>query len=175
MSKDLDAYKSSRENILQSFLQCFYVDHFGRLDIAWDRYVPFGTLYTQLTSVPVGVNERVQFKLDEVRVFMLFACICGQINNGLRSTVTEKGSLVISEILLGKPDIVPSMIKEQYSYFKTTNIVNEHYLHECFRAYDVSAIRQFCDGMFPSRMEELTYINNIVTNLIMKVGILSFD
>lgn len=175
MNKDIDAFESTRDNVLRSFLQCFYVDHFGRLDIAWDRYIPFASLYTSLTTVYLPVKEPVQFKMDELRVFMLMSCVVGMIDNSIRSSVDDSGYVVINSIDLGPGSSVPPKIRSEYGFFKNHAQVTEETLHAGYAGYARSPIRSLCGSIYPSMMYETTHIGDVITKLITRIGILSFE
>lgn len=174
---DIDGLKSSRDSVLKMFLSCFYVDKFGRLDIAWDRYIPFASLYSQLTTVTDATGNQSQVIMDQMRIFMVFSSIVGLIDNSIESAVDDRGYLVIQNIDLGMSSSVPAHIRENYGYFAEFSAVNELSLRHSWR-YVLDrdkTVRVLMAELHPSLMYEMTAICDILTRLIINIGVIKFD
>lgn len=172
---DIEGLKSSRDSVLRMFLSCFYVDKFGRLDIAWDRYIPFAGLYSQLTTVTDASGNQSQLILDQIRMLMIFSTIVGLIDNSIESVVDSRGYLVIENINLDKNSSVPSHIRDSYGFFAQYQSVNETSLRESWRHSLQSKQRVLLTELYPSLMYEMTAISDIITRLIINIGVIKFD
>jgi hypothetical protein len=167
----------NEKHMLLNFMSCFYFDHFKQLDIAWDKYVPFSTLYTRLFSFKSFLsNDLVVFKPDQVRLYMILTAIIGQYADSIEWELDSDGKMIIKHVKLPKefmsPDKTTKINMESVAEGDSL-LVDEAYFA---KVHDPNtAIRNLCMTHYGSYMAELTDMHKIINNLIWRVGSLAYE
>jgi len=172
----------SEKHMLLNFLSCFYFDHFKQLDIAWDRYIPFATLYGRLFSIKSHLtDDTIVFKPDQARIYMIMAILLGQLRDSIDWQLDNKGRMVVKSITLPK-HYMSAENQNKIDIDSVSNdmlVIDEEYLMNFFynnaQTWHKSTVRDLCYQHYGSFMEEMTELHKIIYNLIWRVGSLAFE
>lgn len=172
----------SEKHMLLNFLSCFYFDHFKQLDIAWDRYVPFATLYSRLFSIKSALTgDTIVFKPDQARMYMIMAILIGKLRDSINWTLDNKGRMVIESIVLPK-NFMSANNQNKIDIDANSEdllVIDELHLNNLFyndaMTPHKSNVRDLCITHYGSFMEEMTSLHAIIQNLIWRVGSLAFE
>lgn len=170
-----------RKDTIESILSAFYIDDAGRLDIAFNRCIPFATMYERLHSHSSANGNILHFRADPCRMYMYVAVLSGILHDSISQEVNDQGRLVITAIHL--PKSVGECLdceKQLFNAYLTIPALDERRLHYHFPFYDHATTsdqvsRKTLDSLYGTRMNEMQAIYEIFSSLLFKVGQINHD
>lgn len=161
------------QEMLANFLACFYVDGVGNIDISWDKFVPFATLYQQLTTnKSILLGDTLRIAPDQARLVMVWAVLVGMYDKTISWSIGEGGKLLISSI---------DLVEDPHNYLKHADTVlhTSRQINNAFFAkyypHESTPTRKMLSAVYSSYMDEMTHMHNIIHKLIWRVSQMQID
>lgn len=165
-----DSSGLSVKDYATSFLACYVIDSFGKLDIRWNRDPQFAVLYDLLFSVHDHKQQRtIIFHADTERYMLILFVLLGIALDTIRWQVTEEGKIVVTELTI--PDKI--LLLDDEGHQRSVHIGGMDYLkrYKEVRLIPLPKHRKYLDEYYGNDpLKEITQIYNVLNNTLWRLA-----